>query len=160
MPNETPRWKYRFDNYQRAFILLREGMEQIAKPGASQLEKEGVVQRFEFTLELAWKTMRDYLESEGEVFDQFTPRTVVRKAFEANVIRDGQVWMDAMDARNKMAHTYDSAEFERIVVQIRRAYLAALEELHAFLLPRSVQKNARPPTKNGKRAIRGPRRGR
>lgn len=80
---DTPRWKYRFDNFRRALALLREAMEQET---LSQLEQEGAIQRFEYTMELAWKTLKDYLESQNVVFDTITPRTVIRKAFEAGII--------------------------------------------------------------------------
>ncbi len=77
MTYPIPRWQYRFENYHRAFALLREAIEQ-EKP-LTQLEKEGVIQRFEYTMELAWKTLKDYLESENVVFDQITPRAVIRR---------------------------------------------------------------------------------
>lgn len=92
---EKPRWKYRFDNYKRAFTLLREAMEQET---LSQLEQEGVIQRFEYTMELAWKTMKDYLESQNVVFDQITPRAVIRRAFEAGLVKDGETWQNALPA--------------------------------------------------------------
>lgn len=136
MNDPTPRWCYRFDNYRRAFGLLREAMEQ-ERP-LTQLEKEGVIQRFEYTMELAWKTMKDYLESEGMVLEPVTPRTVIRKAFEAGVIREGDAWQKALDARNSMSHTYNQAVFERVIADIRSSYLAAFDELYEFLLIRRL----------------------
>ena len=61
---DQPRWVYRFDNYKRAFFLLREGMELQEKRELTQLEKEGIVQRFEYTWELAWKVLKDYLDAD------------------------------------------------------------------------------------------------
>ncbi len=133
---EQARWKYRFDNYKRAFILLREAMEQET---LSQLEKEGVIQRFEYTMELAWKTMKDYLESQNVVFDQITPRAVIRKAFEAGIIKDGETWQNALDARNKMSHTYNFETFEKVVTDIRQHYLTVLDELYFFLMQEILQ---------------------
>ena len=129
--NEPPRWQYRFDNYKRAFTLLREAMEQ---ENLTQLEQEGVIQRFEYTMELAWKTMKDYLEHEGIVFEQVTPRAVIRRAFEAGIIKQGETWQQALDARNKMSHTYNFETFGQVVADIRSAYLGALDELYFFLL--------------------------
>ena len=98
MTDDTPRWVYRFRNYARAFSLLREAVEMMETRELSQLEKKkGVIQRFEYTIELAWNVMRDYLESENVVFEQITPRAVIRKAFEANFVEDGETWMDALD---------------------------------------------------------------
>lgn len=138
MNDPTPRWKYRFANYRRALILLREAMEQRSGDGLTQLEKEGTVQRFEFTVELAWKVMKDYLEHSGAAFEEATPRAVIRRAFEMNLARDSAVWMQALTARNEMSHTYDLARFEEVLEEIREHYLPAMEELHDFLMPRDA----------------------
>jgi len=136
MTDSTPRWQYRFDNYHRAFTLLREAIEQ-ERP-LNQLEQEGVIQRFEYTMELAWKTVKDYLESENVVLDQTTPRAVIRRAFEAGIIKRGEAWQNALDARNRMSHTYNFETFERVIADIRASYLTALDELHEFLLARRI----------------------
>jgi len=133
---EIPRWKYRFVNYKRAFNLLREAMEQET---LSQLEQEGVIQRFEYTMELAWKTMKDYLESQNVVFDQITPRAVIRRAFEAGIIKDGETWQNALDARNKMSHTYNFETFGKVVADIRQQYLAVLDDFYFFLIQESMK---------------------
>lgn len=133
---ELPRWKYRFDNYKRAFTLLRDAMEQ---ESLSQLEQEGVIQRFEYTMELAWKTMKDYLESQNVVFDQITPRAVIRKAFETGIIKQGDVWQNALDARNKMSHTYNFEIFGKVIEDIRQHYLAVLDDFCFFLLQESLK---------------------
>lgn len=138
MNDITPRWHYRFSNYQRAFLLLREALETRKEESLSQLEKEGIIQRFEYTMELAWKVMRDYLESENVVIDQVTPRNVIRLAFEANIITQGQTWMDALDARNKLSHTYDFAQFEQTILALRQSYLAVFEEWYDFLLEKII----------------------
>ena len=126
------RWKQRFENFQRAVELLREpidcGLETL-----STLEKEGLVQRFEVAVELGWKTLKDYMEAQGAVLDQITPRFVVKEAFAAKVLADGQAWIDMLDHRNLLSHTYDSAVFEQAVLAIRDRYLLALEELCAWL---------------------------
>ena len=135
MTDNTPRWLYRFNNFQRAYTLLREAMQQAAKSGLNQLEKEGVIQRFEYGIELAWKTMKDYLEYQNIVLPQVTPRAVIKEAFAAKLISDGQAWMDALDARNKMSHTYDIEQFERVIEDIKDHYLPAMEALYLTLLP-------------------------
>ena len=103
----------------------------------SQLEKEGIIQRFEYTTELAWKVMKDYLESENFVFEQVTPRAVIRKAFEANLLADGQTWMDVLDARNNMSHNYDLKNFEAVIEDIRKHYLSVFDALHIRFLEKS-----------------------
>lgn len=131
MTDSTPRWRYRFDNYRRAFTLLREAIEQ-ERP-LTQLEKEGVIRRFNNTLELAWMALKDYLESENVVLRQITPRTVILQASEAGVIQQGEAWQNALDARNRMSRTYDFKAFERVIDDIRRSYLGAFHELHERL---------------------------
>ena len=134
MTDEKPRWLYRFDNFQRACVLLREAMEQKDEKGLSQLEKEGVIQRFEYSIELAWKTLKDYLEFQNVVISQVTPRSIIREAFAARLIDNGQIWMNALDARNKMSHTYDLAQFESVIEDIKEHYLPAMEEIYFKLL--------------------------
>lgn len=139
---EKPRWQYRFDNFKRAYVLLREAIEETGERSLSQLEKEGIIQRFEYTIELAWKTMKDYLESQNVVLEQVTPRSVVKEAFAAKLIADGQTWMDALDARNKMSHTYDFKKFEEVIEAIQKRYLAVIEALHFQLLEQLVKEES------------------
>jgi nucleotidyltransferase substrate binding protein (TIGR01987 family) len=127
---EKPRWQYRLDNYGRAFSLLREGVEQLEERDLSQLEREGLIQRFGYTWELAWKTISDYLAYGGVTVSPITPRTVLRAAFEACVIDRGDDWMAALDARNKMSHTYNFAVFEQVIDQIRARFLDLFDGLY------------------------------
>ena len=122
------------DNYSRAFMLLREGIEQLDVRDMSQLEREGLIQRFEYTWELAWKTLNDFLGYQGVVLETVTPRSVIRAAFEAGIINRGDDWMAALDARNKMSHTYDFKVFETVIAAIRSRYLSLFNALHERLL--------------------------
>ena len=90
------RWKQRLENFERAFLLLKEAFEKDPAE-MSDLEKEGVIQRFEYTFELAWKTLHDYLVYSGVSFDQITPRSIIKQAFAAKIIKDGQTWMDMLE---------------------------------------------------------------
>lgn len=134
---EDIRWQQRFQNFDRAIVLLREPIERGIET-LSALEKEGTVQRFEFAVELAWKTVKDYLEFEGRVIEPVTPRNVIKIAFAARLLSDGQVWIDMLDHRNLLSHTYDESTFDQAVRAIRDRYLAALEALHGWLLERRV----------------------
>lgn len=126
------RWKQRFENFERAFSLLNEAFEKdIAE--MSDLEKEGVIQRFEYTFELAWKTLKDYLVYSGVTFDQITPRSVIKEAFAAKIVKDGQTWIDMLEHRNLMTHTYDSETFEAAFGSISQKYLTALEQVFEWL---------------------------
>jgi len=132
------RWKQRFENFGRAFSLLNEAFEKDVAE-LSDLEKEGVIQRFEYTFELAWKTLKDYLVYSGVTFEQITPRSVIKEAFVAKIIRDGQIWIDMLEQRNLMAHTYDSETFEAVFGSISRHYRFALEQVFAWLKEREKE---------------------
>lgn len=129
---EEIRWQYRFRNFARAFTLLREALEGDVE-ALSQLEREGVIQRFEYTFELAWNLLKDWLEYDGIVLPTVTPRHVIRQAFQARLIQDGDVWIDMLTDRNLMSHTYDFAKFEVVIRKIQRQYLAILGELYERL---------------------------
>lgn len=105
----------------------------------SDLEKEGVVQRFEYTFELAWKTLKDYLVYSGVVLDQITPRKVIKEAFAAKIIDDGQIWIDMLEQRNLMSHTYDSETFEAVFGSISQHYRTALEQVFTWLKERQKE---------------------
>jgi nucleotidyltransferase substrate binding protein (TIGR01987 family) len=134
--NPDIRWKQRFENYEKAFRLLREALARVDH--LSDLEKEGTVQRFEFTVELAWKTLKDYLEHSGIILDQNTPKNVIKQAFAAKIISDGQLWIDILDCRNRLSHTYDEAAFDQAVREIAKRFLPAFEELYEFFKKRSA----------------------
>lgn len=133
--NQDIRWEQRFESFDRALRLLREPFGRDVTT-LSALEKEGAVHRFEFVVELAWKTVKDFLEYEGQVILPVTPRNVIKEAFAAGVISDGQLWIDMLDHRNLLSHTYDESTFEQAVFAVRDRYLAAIERLHAWLLAR------------------------
>jgi nucleotidyltransferase substrate binding protein (TIGR01987 family) len=137
MDNDT-RWKQRFQNFDRALVLLRQALER--GPGVlSPLEKEGVIQRFEYTFELAWKTIKDFLEEGGLNISPLTPRQVLKDAYAAKVLADGQGWIDMLDHRNLLSHNYDFAVFEKAVDAIAARYLPALEDLHDFLVVEALK---------------------
>ena len=126
------RWHYRFRNFSRAYTLLREAMERDVAE-LNELEREGVIQRFECTFELAWNTLKDRLEYGGIVLTEVTPRNVIRQACAARLIADAEIWMDMLTDRNLMSHTYDFARFEAVIGNIRSRYLAVLDVLYLRL---------------------------
>ena len=129
--NPDIRWKQRFQNFDRACDLLQDALKT-DPANLSLLEKEGVIQRFEYSFELVWKTVKDFLEAGGLIIAPVTPRQVLKDAFGAKVITDGQVWIDMLDHRNLLSHTYDSAVFEEAVDAIAERYLPAMLELQVF----------------------------
>ncbi|AGF78792.1 nucleotidyltransferase substrate binding protein, HI0074 family [Desulfocapsa sulfexigens DSM 10523] len=99
---KTIRWQQRFQNLEKAFRQLQRGLD-IEHP--SDIERQGIIQSFEFTFELSWKTLKDYLEAQG-VICQF-PREIIKKAFHHQIIDEGECWLDMLGKRNLLAHTYD-----------------------------------------------------
>ena len=116
---------------------MREAVETLETRPLTQLEKEGVIQRFEYTWELAWKVLGDYLEHSGIILSSVTPASVIKAAYAAKIITNGELWMQALDARNRMSHTYDLKVFERIIDEIRTRYLAVFDTLHLYLLEKA-----------------------
>ena len=134
------RWRQRFQNFDRAFILLRDALEEHSLQELSDLEQEGVIQRFKYSYELAWKTMKDYLEENGVIINPVTPRNVIKEAFAAGLIENGQVWIDMMLHRNLLAHTYDFSKFKEVLEAVENKYLAAFSILHDWLSNRIENK--------------------
>lgn len=134
--SDKPRWLYRFNSYKRAFKLLSKALDLAGERKLSDLEEEGVIQRFEYTWELAWKLIADLLADDGVSLETKTPKSVIRAAFAAKLIEDGDDWLDALDARNKMAHTYDEADFAKVIEEIRATYFALFSALHKIALDR------------------------
>lgn len=140
MDRAIPRWQYRFENYRRAYGLLRDAIELSKERSLTDLEREGVIQRFEITWELSWKLMKDLLSADGVVLETVTPRSVLRAAYQAQIIREGEIWMKALDARNRMSHTYDASTAERDVAEIAREYLRLFGSLHDAVLSRASER--------------------
>jgi nucleotidyltransferase substrate binding protein (TIGR01987 family) len=136
--DSLPRWAYRFDNFSRAFLLLREAVELSMARELSALEQEGTVQRFEYCWELAWKLLADDLESEGVTLAPRTPRQTVRAAAAAGLIDTPEGWMQALDARNKLSHVYSFAVFSKIVSELPDHYLPLFEQLNERYRPRRL----------------------
>lgn len=133
LSNSDTRWKQRYENFSRAFSLLDDALSERPVSSFSDLEKEGLIQRFEYTFELAWKTLKDYLVFSGVSLEQITPRHVIKQAFAAGLVPDGQAWIDMLEHRNLLSHRYDHQTFETAVAAISETYLRTLRQIHALL---------------------------
>jgi nucleotidyltransferase substrate binding protein (TIGR01987 family) len=134
---EDIRWKQRFQNFSRAFLLLREALEN-ELADLNQLEKEGCIQRFEYTFELAWKVLKDKMEFDGLVLDQISPKAIVRQAFASKYLDNADIWLKMIGDRNLMSHTYDFSKFEAILKTIQKEYLPILDDWHLKLMEESL----------------------
>lgn len=120
------RWQQRFKNFEKAYLRLKEALE---KENLNELERNGVVQRFEFTMELCWNTLKDYLTEEGVQFKP-TPNETVRQVFKSGLIADAQVLIDGLDIRNELSHDYSGEKFEKSEYEIRQSIFPAIEKVY------------------------------
>lgn len=105
---EDIRWKQRFSNYLKALQTLAEAVELAQQRPLTKLEQQGLIQGFEFTHELAWNVLKDYLDAQGFV-GLIGSKNATRQAFKDGLIQDGEAWMDMIKARNLTSHTYNTA---------------------------------------------------
>lgn len=119
------RWKQRFENFDKSYKLLKKYSD---KPITTELERAGIIQFFEMTFELAWKVLKDYLESEG--YTVKSPRETVKQAFQIGLIDNGHVWIDALSNRNLTTHTYDEELANKMTNEILSAYIPELEKMY------------------------------
>lgn len=122
------RWKQRFQNFEKAYHKLQNAV-QLKK--LSELERAGLIQTFEFTFELAWKTLKDVLEYEG--YEVKSPRETIKKAFETEYIADGEGWLDILNKCNLMAHTYNENTSIQVAKLITDSYFKLILELYKLL---------------------------
>ena len=118
---EDVRWKQRFQNYKKALLVMKSAVELAASRELSDLEKQGMIQGFEFTFEMAWNVMIDYLEEEG-ITGIIGSKGAVRHAFNKGLIDDGQIWMDMIKDRNLASHTYDEKTANDLATAIKDVY--------------------------------------
>lgn len=136
-PSATPRWQQRFQNYKRAYDYLQSAID-IGVENMSDLEKAGTIQNFEMTLELAWKTMKDFLIYSNVTIEIPTPKNIVKDAFSYNIIKDGHTWINMLEARNQLAHAYDADAFKETLQQIEENFIFSLADLKKFFDNKSL----------------------
>ncbi len=125
------RWVQRFGNYKQALANFDETVACIKKEGLSKIYTMALIQAFEIVFELAWKTMKDYLEFSGIIAN--TPRETIKEAFSANIIADGQMWINMMEARNKTSHTYKEEFAKELCQDILNDYAQKFVDLEFCL---------------------------
>ncbi|HMW23102.1 MAG TPA: nucleotidyltransferase substrate binding protein [Burkholderiaceae bacterium] len=117
------RWQQRLANYQRALAQLQAAVALQAERPLSELERQGLIQAFEFTHELAWNVMKDYFIYQGRS-DLTGSRDATRAAFSVQLIEDGEGWMEMITSRNQSSHTYNRATAEALAECIVQRYAA------------------------------------
>ena len=121
MKDKDIRWLQRFSNYDKAFKQLENAVNLAKQRQLSELERQGLIQGFEYTYELAWNTIKDFYENQGEMEIQGS-RDAIRLAFKRGLINDGDSWMAMIKSRTLTSHTYDEKIVKAVVDEIINCY--------------------------------------
>jgi len=136
MKHEDIRWQQRFQNYLKAFALLEDAVEIFQQKGLNELETQGLIQRFEFTHELAWNVLKDYFEYQGNT-NITGSRDASREAFNKGLLENGDEWMEMIKSRNQSSHTYNAAIAEelkdKIIYSYYELFVAFKDKMNALL---------------------------
>lgn len=131
------RWRQRFQHYQSALQTVREAVDLVQQRPLTRLEQQGLIQGFEFTHELGWNLLKDYLQERG-IAGIVGSKDAVRLAFRHGLLEDGEVWMEMIRMRNLTSHTYNlqlaDAVAQSIVAQFYPAFLHLEQVFHALSL--------------------------
>lgn len=122
LKNPDVRWRQRFQSFCKAFSQLAAAGELAKQRKLSELEQQGLIQAFEFTHELAWNTLKDFLESRGAA-DIYGSKDATRAAFEKGLLANGDEWMAMIQARNHSSHTYNEKTAHQIVAAILPGFI-------------------------------------
>jgi nucleotidyltransferase substrate binding protein (TIGR01987 family) len=126
--NQDIRWIQRFDSFKRGFKQLNDAVNLSKERDLSLLEKQGLIQAFEFTHELGWNMLKDYLEYQGNQ-EVRGSRDAIREALKVGLIHDGEVWMETIKARNLTSHTYNEEMVQDAYTSICKNYLKVFFDL-------------------------------
>ena len=140
--NPDIRWKQRFQNFRRAFSLLREPFEEKELSQFSRLEMEGIVNRFEHAFELGWKVFYDYLKYIGIFVKHASPRKVIKECAAVGIFDEaginGDTYLEMMFSRNSLSHSYNFDRSYEIFNKIKNAYLNELEKEYMYFMQKEL----------------------
>ena len=128
MKSQEVRWIQRSNSFEKAFSRLKAAVELAEQRELSDLESQGLIQGFEYTHELAWKTLKNFLEAQG-MQNLYGSRDTTREAFRNGLVENGEVWMDMVEKRNLTSHTYDEETAAQVVTAICTTYFTEFERL-------------------------------
>ncbi|MDO9623711.1 MAG: nucleotidyltransferase substrate binding protein [Pseudomonas sp.] len=140
MNNEDIRWLQRLQNFSKAQAQLDEAMALMQARSLSKLEKQGVIQAFEYTYELGWNSLKDYLVWQG-IPGIVGSRDTIREGFSKGLLADGQGWMDMLVDRNRTSYTYNEETAEAILLNIQQRHHPLLKALELTLLDRAAKES-------------------
>ncbi len=123
------RWEQRFKNFEKAYSRLENAMQKF--DNLNELEQVGLVQTYQYTFELAWKTLKDYLVLQG--IDVKFPRDVIKNSYSYEIISNGEVWLQMLKDRNSIAHIYSEKIFKAVLNDIKSNYFDEITKLYKYL---------------------------
>lgn len=126
--HQDNRWIQRLSNYSRALTQLEAAVSLANQRPLSALEQQGMIQCFEYTHELSWNVLRDYLKDQGTQ-QLYGSKATVREAFSVELITDGEAWMEMIRDRNQSSYTYNITVANAIVDRVINTYVHAFKEL-------------------------------
>lgn len=122
----------KIENYHHAVAQLEQAVSVYSNDQSDSLYRDGLIQRFEFTVELAWKSLKEYLEDQGSVLAVSAPRAVLKDAYAAGVIMDAAIWDEIIRSRNVTSHVYDEQTAIEVADRVCNTYLSILQKLDNF----------------------------
>jgi len=135
MTEHDIRWVQRYKHFVQALGQLEKAVELSRQRPLSELEEQGMIQAFEFTHELAWNVLKDFLEDRQGLHNLYGSKDSTREAFKRGLIENGEVWMDMINSRNLTTHTYNSDVARGIVQAIVKDYYAEFRRLLDTMKP-------------------------
>jgi nucleotidyltransferase substrate binding protein (TIGR01987 family) len=137
------RWLQRFQNFKRAYTLLRDAISERDIDKMSDLEHEGLIQRFEYTFELGWKTLKDYLAYSGIKLTETSPRSVIKQCVAGGIFTaagiDAEVYLKMLLERNAMSHIYDEDRFREALENVQDEYLAQFTKQYDYFRAKETE---------------------
>lgn len=122
----------KIENYRNALVQLEDAVARYQTTPDDSLYRDGLIQRFEFTVELAWKSIKEYLEDQGTMLSIASPRGILKEAYAVGMLEDGELWNSILTARNLTSHVYDEETAIDIALQICTKFLPPLQALSAL----------------------------
>lgn len=119
----------RFEERKQDLINATSRLKEALLEEETDLVIDGVLHRYEFTFELAWKTLKDYLNYLGIEQNTGSPREIIQRSFENNIIENGDIWINMMLARNELSHLYDEETSREIYDDIKKKYILELDKV-------------------------------
>ena len=126
--NNDIRWKQRFQNFEKSLEVFQRRYDDYEKDPNDEAYQMSLVKSFELTFDLSWNTLKDYLEYMGA--NPKNARTTLKRAFQEELVRDGEKWLNALEKRNDATHVYDEEVMMEVLSFIERDFYPAVRDLY------------------------------